>query len=110
MYMDSISRYFLFFPRYAIIVILTFALVYFYAPVVHENKPVSETVWRKNRRTAIWIEIGVTILIIILRFFDWNLAGSFLVNKVEVVILMLMGRRERIYAERKKCKTACKIG
>lgn len=110
MYMDSISRYFLFFPRYVIIVILMFTLVYLYAPVVHENKTVSETVWRKNRRTAIWIEIGVTILIIILRFFDWNLAGSFLVNKVEVVILMLMRRRERIYAERKKCKTACKIG
>lgn len=108
--MNSVSKYFFIFPWYLIILGMTLVLVYLYAPVVHENKNVSDAVWKKNRRTALWMETGTTVLIIILHIMNWKLAGIFLVNKVEVVILMLMGRRKCINAERQKCKITDQIG
>lgn len=109
-YMNSVSKYFLIFPWYLIILGMTLVLVYLYAPVVHENKNVSDAVWKKNRRTALWMETGTTVLIIILHIMNWKLAGIFLVNKVEVVILMLMGRRKCVNAEKQKCKITDQIG
>lgn len=102
--MNLVFKYFFVFPWYLVMLGLTAVLVYFYAPVVHENKNVSDAVWKKNRRIALWMETGTTVLIIILHIMNWKLAGIFLVNKVEIVILMVMGRRKGLDAKEKKCK------
>lgn len=104
MYTEYISSCFLLFPQYIIAICVTGVAVYLVAPVVNENKSVPDAIWRKNRKKSLLLELFSSILIIIFRFIDWNIAGTLLINKVEIVILMLMGRSKRMYAERKKRK------
>lgn len=75
----------------AVMLFYSLTCVVKYAPVEHKNKPLMQTVRRKNRIQAIILDLAVTIMIIVFWRIERNLAGVFLINKLEVIISMLIG-------------------
>lgn len=87
----------------AVMLFYSLTCVVKYAPVEHKNKPLMQTVRRKNRIQAIILDLAVTIMIIVFWRIERNLAGVFLINKLEVIISMLIGKEDMRHVQEKKC-------
>lgn len=83
--------------------ILLLAIVGILAPAEHENKPLTPLSYKKNKIISIYFNIFIVLLIFCSIMLYRKLAIVLLINQIEIVMSMIIGKGVCRYAKEKHC-------